>query len=205
MFTPRSLFAPLLAALLTTNFVAATPVQLFARSSTLTAANNFTLAALNNTLPNANTTGVPLVLASAGAIDGESFQETATYASTGYNSFPSLGLVGGNLRAFDAQGNWHTNASTGSGDALVWGTSSFYSSPANTNFSAVTLSASSDFAALAYNGSTDLWYLCPSDSPTTAVAQNVVYFNTQTIPSKSGVEGASPIQCYSVTLNIVPV
>jgi hypothetical protein len=33
-------------------------------------ANNFTLAAVNTTLPNANTTGAPLVLGSAGAIDG---------------------------------------------------------------------------------------------------------------------------------------
>jgi len=35
---------------------------------------NFTLAALNKTLPNANLTGAPLVLGSAGAVTGESFR-----------------------------------------------------------------------------------------------------------------------------------
>lgn len=34
---------------------------------------NFKLAAVNTTLPNANTTGVPLALANAGAVVGESF------------------------------------------------------------------------------------------------------------------------------------
>ncbi|KAF5377712.1 hypothetical protein D9757_009378 [Collybiopsis confluens] len=203
MFSPRSLLSSLAAALLTTNFVVAKPTRIVARTSSQTAANNFTLAALNNTLPNANSTGAPLVLASAGAIDGESFHVSATYASYGFNDFPSLGLVDGNLRAFDAEGNWNTNASTGSATTINWGTSTFFTSPANTNFSVVDLGAASDFPGLAYSGFTNLWYLCPSDSPN--VAQNAVYFNTTTIPSQSGVEGAIPIQCYSVTLNMVPV
>ena len=35
--------------------------------------NSFTFAAYNTSLPNANTTGVPLVLGQAGAISGASF------------------------------------------------------------------------------------------------------------------------------------
>ena len=37
-------------------------------------AQNFTLAAWNTTLPNANNTGVPLVLGQAGAISGAEFK-----------------------------------------------------------------------------------------------------------------------------------
>ncbi len=37
-------------------------------------ANNFTLAAYNSTLPNANSTGAPLVLGQNGAVDGAEFK-----------------------------------------------------------------------------------------------------------------------------------
>ena len=37
-------------------------------------ANNFTLAALYRDLPNANDTGVPIVVGQAGAVDGEEFK-----------------------------------------------------------------------------------------------------------------------------------
>lgn len=43
-------------------------------TATDTPASNFTLAALYTTLPNANTTGVPLVLGQDGAITGASFE-----------------------------------------------------------------------------------------------------------------------------------
>ncbi|KAJ3992358.1 hypothetical protein F5050DRAFT_944412 [Lentinula boryana] len=199
----RSMFSSFTMLSAFTIFVGANPVQISARSSVTTLANNFTLAALNNTLPNANSTGAPLVLGSAGAIDGESFQVSSTYASYPYNDFPSLGLVGGNLRAFFADGSWNTNASAPlSGDALAWGTSSFYSDPASTAFSAVS-DGTTDFPILAVNAIANLWYLCPSDAP--RVPQNSLYFNTTTIPSQSGVSGASPVECYSVTVNMVPV
>ncbi|KAE9398966.1 hypothetical protein BT96DRAFT_939768 [Gymnopus androsaceus JB14] len=80
-------------------------------TATSSLGTNFTLAALNTTLSNANSTGAPLVLGEAGAIDGGLFEVTSTYNSYPYNDFPSLGLVGGNLRAFDSEANWFTNAS----------------------------------------------------------------------------------------------
>ncbi|KAJ4483872.1 hypothetical protein J3R30DRAFT_1843900 [Lentinula aciculospora] len=205
MFTSvHSVFVSLALVLAATSFVLATPVQISARSSITTLANNFTLVALNNTLPNANSTGAPLVLGSAGAIDGESFHVSSTYASYPYNDFPSLGLVGGQLRAFDPDGSWYTNASAplSSGGSLDWGTSSFYSTPASTAFSALS-DGTTDFPILAVNGISNSWYLCPSDAP--RVPQNSLYFNTTTIPSQSGVSGASAVECYSVTVNLVPV
>ncbi|KAE9398964.1 hypothetical protein BT96DRAFT_1019819 [Gymnopus androsaceus JB14] len=173
-------------------------------TATSSLGTNFTLAALNTTLSNANSTGAPLVLGEAGAIDGESFHVTSTYSSYPYNDYPSLGLVGGNLRAFDSEGNWFTNASApssgSSGEELSWGTSSFYSSPASTAFSAVTLSTS-DYPVLAVNGIYDLWYLCPSDEP--SVGQDSVYYNTTSIASSQ--DSSQTIACYAVSLNIVSV
>jgi hypothetical protein len=77
---------------------------------------NFTLAALNVTLPNANHTGAPLVLGQAGAIPGASFEVLSvcpihrsfyiflglmnclqTYATYPYNQWPSFGLIAGRL------------------------------------------------------------------------------------------------------------
>ncbi|KAJ3725154.1 hypothetical protein C8R42DRAFT_437209 [Lentinula raphanica] len=163
-----------------------------------TVANNFTLAARNNTLSNANFTGAPLVLGSAGAIDGESFYVSSTYYSYPYDEYPSLGLVEGNLRAFDSEGRWHTNASAPfpGYEALSWATSTFYSSPASTAFSAMMIPASR-YPVLAVNGVYDMWYLCPSDR---RLGQNTVYYNTTFIVSSS-----THISCYSVTLNLVPV
>ncbi|KAJ3726865.1 hypothetical protein C8R42DRAFT_394792 [Lentinula raphanica] len=197
-------FSTLLVVASSASFIAAVPLQLTLRSNTSenSFAQNFTLAALNTTLPNANTTGAPLVLGTAGGIDGGSMEVTSTYASYPYNDFPSLGLANGTLSAFSKQQSLRTTAYVpllhGS---LDWFTSSIYSTDPSTAFTAV--SGSGNFSTLAFNGTADLWYLCPSDMP--GLPQNSVYFNTSTIPSKSGVSGASPVQCYSVTLNMVPV
>ncbi|KAJ4478466.1 hypothetical protein J3R30DRAFT_3280448 [Lentinula aciculospora] len=166
-----------------------------------TLGNNFTLAALNNTLPNANLTGVPLVLGSAGAIDGESFYVSSTYYSYPYNDYPALGLLNGNLRAFDRRGNWHTNASAPflGYEALSWATSTFYSGPASTAFSAFTFPASI-YPVLGVNGEYDMWYLCPSDE---RLGQNSVYYNTTSMAFSN--EPSSRVSCYSVTLNMVPL
>lgn len=127
-----------------------------------------------------------------------------TYNSYPYNDFPTLGLVKGNLRAFDKEGNWNTNASApslgSSGEMIDWGTSSFYSSPASTAFSAVTISPASQFPTLAVNGVYDMWYLCPSDE---RLGQDSVYFNTTSIPSSE--MGSPAISCYPVLLNMVSV
>lgn len=58
---------------------------------------NFTVAAYNTTGTNTNTTGAPLVLGQAGAIDGASFKVFSTYATYPYNQYPSIALVDGRL------------------------------------------------------------------------------------------------------------
>ncbi|KAJ4482948.1 hypothetical protein C8J55DRAFT_511092 [Lentinula edodes] len=170
-------------------------------NASTTLGHNFTLAALNTTFPNANSSGAPLVLGSAGAIDGESFHLSSTYYSYPFDDYPALSLVNGNLRAFDREGNWHTNASAPfmGYEALSWATSTFYSNPASTAFSAINVPASI-YPILAVNGVYNMWYLCPSDM---RLGQDSVYYNTTSIGSSKAYP--TDIDCYSVTLNMVPV
>ncbi|KAL1662110.1 hypothetical protein GGF50DRAFT_90228, partial [Schizophyllum commune] len=66
---------------------------------------NFTLAALNTTLPNVNDTGVPLVLGYDYYVHGSSGFSTSTLASAHDDFFPSLALVNGALRAYGGDGS----------------------------------------------------------------------------------------------------
>ncbi|KAJ3539002.1 hypothetical protein NM688_g6430 [Phlebia brevispora] len=60
-------------------------------------AYNFTLAAYNSTLPNSNTTGVPLVVGWNGATEEAELKVLSTYASYPYNDFPTFSMVNGTL------------------------------------------------------------------------------------------------------------
>ncbi|KAI0739463.1 hypothetical protein C8Q80DRAFT_1111192 [Daedaleopsis nitida] len=60
-------------------------------------AKTFTLAAYNTSLPNANTTGVPLVLGQAGAISGVSFKALSTITTFPFDDYPTIALVNGRL------------------------------------------------------------------------------------------------------------
>lgn len=53
-------------------------------------AENFTLAAYNTTLPNANATGAPLVLGQAGAVDGAEFEVLSVRGHPCYAEFIQL-------------------------------------------------------------------------------------------------------------------
>ncbi|KAJ3866797.1 hypothetical protein EV359DRAFT_35833 [Lentinula novae-zelandiae] len=167
-------------------------------NASATLGHNFTLAALNTTFSNANSTGAPLVLGSAGEL---LYSPWTTYYSYPFDDYPALSLVNGNLRAFDREGNWHTNASAPfmGYEALSWATSTFYSDPASTAFSAINIPASI-YPILAVNGVYNLWYLCPSDM---RLGQDSVYYNTTSIASSKAYP--ADINCYSVTLNMVPV
>ncbi|KAI0364639.1 hypothetical protein BV20DRAFT_974203 [Pilatotrama ljubarskyi] len=59
--------------------------------------SHVTLAALNTTLPNANSTGTPLVLATGGAFAGIEIRRFGTWASFGANDYPSFSLVNGTI------------------------------------------------------------------------------------------------------------
>ncbi|KAI1788575.1 hypothetical protein LXA43DRAFT_894395 [Ganoderma leucocontextum] len=58
---------------------------------------NFTVAAFNATGTNTDTTGAPLVLGQAGAVDGASFKVFSTFATFPFNQYPSIALVDGRL------------------------------------------------------------------------------------------------------------
>jgi len=162
----------------------------------------FTLAAVNLTLPNANSTGAPLVLGQAGAIDGESFEVSSTYYSYPYDDFPALELVNNSLRAYQRSGRTITNATVASsGETLNWETSSYYSSPAATSYSAVWKNGSDEFAVLAAYEITHLWSLCPFFGPP---SQTNVVFNVSADIPPSEYLGFDPADCYPVKLNIVP-
>ncbi|KAF5384540.1 hypothetical protein D9757_006441 [Collybiopsis confluens] len=163
------------------------------------------LSAWNTTLDNANFTGAPLVLGTAGNLACFGVQNLVltlqTYYSYPYNDYPALGLVDGNLRAFDKEGNWNTNASAPSSgyELLSWATSSFLHDVASTAFSAVEI-PSSEYPVLAVDGVHDMWYLCPYNDD--YLGQNSVYFNISSIESSSG---SFTLSCYSVLLNLVPI
>ncbi|KAL1694003.1 hypothetical protein GGG16DRAFT_100784 [Schizophyllum commune] len=176
---------------------------------------NFTLAAVNTTLPNANGTGVPLVLGSAGAVPGASFYITSTYASYPYNDYPTLGLVNGQLRAYDRYGNWHTNASgLASGNEMSW-LSTTLGGPVSNQFAAFHATRHHRYASLAVHASdapsssytdslwsryTDsLWSLCPS---TQFRGKNEVVYN---VSSTYQYYPFNVSDCYKVTLQVVPL
>ncbi|KAK0450326.1 uncharacterized protein EV420DRAFT_1621954 [Desarmillaria tabescens] len=169
-------------------------------SAVPTLSYKFTFAALNTSLPNANDTGVPLVLGQDGAIDGASLEVTSTYASFPYNDYPSILLTGGSLKAYRSSGVSITNATAvQSGGELQWITSSYYSATPGTSYSAVT-TQSGKYAVLAVFGNTDLWSLCPSHA---FRGQNNVVYNVSTVASPYA--SYDPSDCYKVTLNIVPL
>ncbi|KZT24166.1 hypothetical protein NEOLEDRAFT_1148798 [Neolentinus lepideus HHB14362 ss-1] len=82
-----------------------------------TAARPFTLAALNTTLPNANSTGAPLVLGQNGEIEGAEFEVLSTWASFPDNDWPTLsldtgGLYGNSQTQYQAVSSGATNGTT---------------------------------------------------------------------------------------------
>ncbi|PPQ80135.1 hypothetical protein CVT25_001434 [Psilocybe cyanescens] len=165
-------------------------------------AHNFTLSALNATLPNTNATGAPLVLGQNGASGGITFYVTSTYASFPYNDYPALGLVDKGLRAYGSTGRWITNATAvTSGGTLGWVTTTLYAHAAPEIYSVVRLPAY-EYPLLAANGFHNLWSLCPfsGNRPQT----NIVFNVTANIPPPPYL-GFDPSLCYDVVVTVIPV
>ncbi|KAL1714970.1 hypothetical protein EV715DRAFT_208513 [Schizophyllum commune] len=166
---------------------------------------SFTLAALNTTLPNANDTGVPLVLGDEYFLPGSGLYITSTYASWPYKENNiSLGLVGGAMRGYDPEGAWCVlhgvvNASlVVSGYAMTW-LGSYLSSPETDQFTAVHAARGHRYASLAAHGQNALWSLCPTGNKD---GKNEVFNNISSANSHSSVVVKD---CYKVTLQIIPV
>ncbi|KAJ7176990.1 hypothetical protein C8R46DRAFT_1246234 [Mycena filopes] len=173
----------------------------------------FTLAAHNVTLPNANSTGVPLVLAPLpGTIaDGASYEITSTYSNSypNGNPYPTLSLTNSSLRAYRASGAWLTNATapptTPGGGPLLWYTSVLFDREAAGVFEAHTGAASTtpnstfkdaggkSLPRLAAYGAAHLWSLCPTPGPQTQTSE--VFFNVS----------RERDECWKVTLHLVPL
>ncbi|KIP01532.1 hypothetical protein PHLGIDRAFT_349127 [Phlebiopsis gigantea 11061_1 CR5-6] len=119
--------------------------------------NDFRLTALNTTLPNANTTGVPLVIGSVSATTGAESYSLSTYASYPYNQRPNLELFEGRLFAW---GSDQYDAVAGvplSGSVLE-----FIAPPQGISEQAFCVTPrGSDLYSLAVNGDTTSWSLCP--------------------------------------------
>lgn len=157
---------------------------------------NFTLAALNSSLPNANYTGAPLVLGQNGASTGVSFYVTSTHASYPYNDYPTLALRDNILKAYRTSGPSITNATeVQSGGELVWITTT-QGHAGSENYSVIKAPAYR-FPVLAAHGIHDLWSLCPFQG-----GQTNVVFNVSTDQPNAG---SDPSQCYQVIINVVPI
>ncbi|KAI4525893.1 hypothetical protein K525DRAFT_190427 [Schizophyllum commune Loenen D] len=157
---------------------------------------NFTLAALNTTLPNVNDTGVPLVLGYDYYVHGSSGFSTSTLASAHDDFFPSLALVNGALRAYGGDGSWDTNASTiTSGRSMTWVSGSWWGAVEHDVYTAIHAIHHHKYATLVPNGQDPLWSLCPTGD---YWKKNVVYYNISS-PDKESKD------CYGVSLQVVPL
>ncbi|PPQ95789.1 hypothetical protein CVT26_015889 [Gymnopilus dilepis] len=178
--------------------------QCVADNSLTTLPFSFTLAALNTTLPNANSTGAPLVLAIDGAEDGAEFYATSTYHTWPINDFPSLGLVEGSLKAFffDSTGGLTPNGTdtASAGGELGWLSEAISPPPVARVFSAVEVPAH-ERPLLAVHGFHDLWTLCPFDDGS---SQTKVIFNvTANVVNPPPFPEFNPANCYGVVINIL--
>ncbi|KAL1663601.1 hypothetical protein GGF50DRAFT_56635 [Schizophyllum commune] len=163
---------------------------------------NFTLAALDTTLPNTNSTGAPLVLGYEASIFGGVIYFESTYASSPDGADVPLGLVKGALRAYGRDGSWHTNASViTSGNAMGWFSSTWRGSPETDQFTALhTSRRHHKYATLAAHGQESLWSLCPTGNNG---GKNEVFYNISWTAPESQI--VVPQDCYKVTLQIVPL
>lgn len=163
------------------------------QTSSSTLFRNFTLSAVNTTLP--SMTGVLLVLGIDGATTGATLYYTSTFTSYPYNDYPTQALVDGSLRAFTKTGEWMTNATAISpGYPLRWITSTFYRHSAAQDYGAELQPGGP--LLLSALGFTNMWSLCRSYK-----AQTIVVFNVSATKPSPYLE-FDPASCYKVELNI---
>ncbi|KAI0643247.1 hypothetical protein C8Q79DRAFT_1002500 [Trametes meyenii] len=157
--------------------------------------HNFTLAAWNTSLPNANNTGAPLVLATAGAIPGAELRQLATYASFPFDDYPTFSLVNGTLIP---QGGSTPAQATIVQDGSSLGFLQTVSAEPTKGSQIYCAVADLDPAGhgtghpfLAVNGDTDSFSLCQTG------AQNVVFYK----PAAEGREDFA--SCYPVKVQLI--
>ncbi|KIJ29425.1 hypothetical protein M422DRAFT_36950 [Sphaerobolus stellatus SS14] len=164
---------------------------------------NVTLSAWNRTLPNANDTGVPLVLVPIGETGGPNavhLENLATFASVGINFWPTVALEQGTLIAnfmstSDGVPTFTVATQAAAGTALQF-SSSARPLPNNPIFCAVASTSAEGGGprgpALAVGTDTDHFSLCQS-----GVANTIIY---QASATNNGAYDFST--CYPVTVVI---
>ncbi|OBZ72771.1 hypothetical protein A0H81_06937 [Grifola frondosa] len=164
----------------------------------LDTAHNFTLAAYNTTLPNANSTGAPLVFGQAGAVDGASFKVLSTSASYPFNDFPLLSLTNGALLPNGPV--QASDANVTAGQELLWVlTTVNLPTPAQIYCAVLDTSpygGGTGFPRLAVHNDIDSFSLCSLDDPN---AQNNVVYKASAIN-----DGSYDFStCYPVQIQII--
>ncbi|KAI0755847.1 hypothetical protein C8Q74DRAFT_1210837 [Fomes fomentarius] len=157
----------------------------------------FTLAAWNSTLPNANSTGVPLVFGSAGAISGASFHVISTLASFPFDDFPTIALKDGRLIPSSPRQVSTGAQNVASGDLLTFVSSNsvdptqgpqIYCAVADTD----PAGHGTGHPFLAVNGNTDEFALCQHGS------QNSVVFKP-----KANTTSYDASSCYPIKVQLI--
>ncbi|KZT63555.1 hypothetical protein DAEQUDRAFT_680177 [Daedalea quercina L-15889] len=161
---------------------------------------NFTLAALNTTLANANSTGAPLVPGQNGATDGAEYEVLSTWATYPYLDFPTMSLVDGVLTPNSANGVPSYDMQAIEGQPLQFFTTSESSSGPSAQIYCAIVDTDPDFQGLpllAVNGEADNFALCMSGDESYA-QNNVVWRPTADNNGMYLYE-----TCYNVTLQLV--
>jgi len=158
-------------------------------------ATGFTLAAYNTTLPNANYTGSPLVLASHGSEEDAQFYSLATWNTYPYNDFSVFNMVDGGISSMEiTTGRQAVSQQFSAGEELsfVWAvpTATPY-----TGFCAIAStsahgSPTSQFPQLAVGFDTESFYLCGNPQPPSD------YFDVVYQPS-------STTDCYPIKIHMI--
>lgn len=162
-------------------------------------AENFTLAAYNTTLPNANATGAPLVLGQAGAVDGAEFEVLSTWATYSYNDWPTLSLSAGALIPNSQYGARTTDANVTSGSPIVFVTSVDAPAPVQIYCAVADIdpTGGGEYPLLSLNGDTDGFALCLNEIG--AYEQNNIIW--QPTPNNGGEYVYDT--CYPVNIQIL--
>jgi len=157
-------------------------------------ANNFTLAAYNTTLPNANYTGSPLVLAGQGAEDGAEFFVLATWNTFPYGPATVFNMVDGGISSTFEEGDEALCGLLEPTDEIQFILTSPPLAPW-TGFCGIAStgaggSPTSQFPQLAVGTDTDSFYLCIIGSGYNAYYA-VIY------------QPGDPTECYPVQLHMI--
>ncbi|OSD00300.1 hypothetical protein PYCCODRAFT_1371414 [Trametes coccinea BRFM310] len=157
-------------------------------------ASSFTIGAINTTLPNANITGAPIVVNSAGAFSDLSVWHLGTWAQYSYPlEYTSIALVNGTL-VITGDGAKPARADTvDAGNSLEWASLNDGSSVPTDGaqiYCAVSPPGNQGSPILAVNGDTDSFSLCQTSF------ENVVYYKAA--PDR----GYDFDSCYPVKLQL---